>query len=167
MKNETITTDKQAFDFVVKMLLEQDAKSIDSAETCQYRGFKQVTIEDTFNKAEEIAHESDESYWSSDIEEIQRDLLEKIGCDAKCAVGHLISDEYYHPSIEGETLTTDVIDMIKSSHPNWGITHESEQMMIKLQQIHDTNPTNNWEHLFKDVQYNFTQDGKWIGDGKD
>lgn len=165
--SEIIITDKQAFDYVVKMLLEQDAKSMDDSATCQYRGFKQKTLEDTFNKADEIAHESSEAYWSSDIEELQRELLAKIGCDAKCAVGHLISDEHYHPSIEGETLTTDVVDMVKLSHPNWEITDESQQMMIELQKIHDGYPPHNWGDLFKGIQHDFTEDGKWISDGKD
>lgn len=162
MKNEIITTDKQAFDFVIKMLLEQNAQSMDDSETCQYRGFKKVTIEDIFEKAKEIAYKSDESYWSSDIEELQRDLLEKIGYDAKCAVGHLINDEHYHLSIEGETLTADVVDMVKLSHPNWEITDGSQQMMIELQKIHDSYKPETWGKMFKTFQYNFTEDGKWI-----
>jgi hypothetical protein len=164
--SEVITTDKQAFDYVVKMLLEQGEKSMDDSETCQYRGFKQKTLEDTFTKAQEIAYSSDETYWSSDIDDLQRDLLANLPCDARCAVGHLIKDEYYHPHIEGETMTTDVVDMVKLSYPSWTITNESQRMMIELQKIHDGYPPHNWGDLFKGIQYNFTEDGKWISDGK-
>jgi hypothetical protein len=162
-----ITTDKQAFDYVVKMLLEQGEKSMDDSETCQYRGFKPKTLEDTLTKAQEIAHSSDETYWSSDIDDLQRDLLANLPCDAKCAVGHLIKDEHYDSYIEGETMTTDVVNMVKLSHPNWAITDGSQQMMIELQKIHDGYPSTIWGEMFKTFQYNFTENGRWIIDGKD
>lgn len=59
----------------------------------------------------------------------------------RCAIGALISDDDYHPSIEGNTVRA-LIAQGKIEQPSWS----SPEFLISLQAIHDY--TSNWKVHF-------------------
>lgn len=164
MMNKTITTDKEAFEYVSQMLLEQGTRSMDDASNCQYRGFKEETMDEALEKAEDIARKGGEDYWNEDIIDLQNELLQEIGFDAKCAVGHLISDAFYRRDIEGDGISNnpDIFAIVKKSNTEWGITDNSFHMLTVLQHIHDSEDPIDWENCFNECLDKFTEDGKWI-----
>jgi hypothetical protein len=64
---------------------------------------------------------------------------------AKCAAGHLIDDEHYHPTLERQTSDSyPVIQALVKS----GIPEEWHSLVDKMQCMHDSNRADNWENLF-------------------
>lgn len=149
---KTIKTDLDAFEYVVQKLTEQNEKSMDMEETCRYRGWPQSVIEEynrlSFN---EFVDESIEYFAKHDA-------------TLKCAVGHLISDLFYIPEIEGEGLNHEVYELVKASNPDWetGDTYSDEDnswyMLNDLQKIHDSYPVSEWGGFFDKMRENFNED---------
>lgn len=160
-----ITTDKEAFEHVSKMLIEQNTRSMDDASNCKYRGFKEETIDKTLEEATDIARNSGEHYWNEDIDTLHNELLQQIGYDAKCAVGHLVADEWYNPDFEGDGIDGNnlLIQAIRNSNPNWAaINICTLDMLMTLQNIHDTEDPSDWKKIFGELLNNFTKEGEWI-----
>jgi hypothetical protein len=81
--------------------------------------------------------------------------------NTRCAVGMIISDEFYSESLEGKSIHEEgVIESVEKSNPEWDIDDTSFLMLNKLQIIHDTHEPQDWEELFYDCA-NFTSNGKW------
>ena len=157
-----IKTDLDAFNFVVEKLLEQNCKSVDHDETCSYRGYRPETIEDMTKRACELAgvdymlHEE-----LSDYMDYFNDIMSTTPPNAKCAVGHLISDVHYKGYVEGDGLNHDVFEMVQKSHPNWIIDDEEESqwhMLADLQRIHDSSLPSEWPNDFEKMSKKFVNE---------
>lgn len=63
----------------------------------------------------------------------------------KCAVGALISDEYYYPALEGYSVETggEIENLIALSH-NIDPDEISTEMLLELQNIHDKKKVSAW-----------------------
>lgn len=157
-----IINDLDAFNFVTKKLLDQGCKSMNEDETCQYRGYTNETM---FTMVSEAQRRSNHD---SDYIDHLVDVMDITPKDAKCAVGHLISDIHYEPYIEGDGLNHTVFEMVQKSHPNWIIDHEQESswhMLQDLQMIHDSKPVEEWEVRFEEMRERF-ENGYYTAEGK-
>lgn len=157
-----IKTDLDAFNFVVEKLLEQNCRSVDHDETCSYRGYRPETIEDMTKRACELAGIDYGIYEElSDYVDYFNDIMSKTPPNAKCAVGHLISDVHYEWYVEGEGLDHDVFEMVQKSHPNWIMDDEQESswhMLSDLQRIHDSSPVEDWRGDFEKMSKKFVDE---------
>lgn len=83
----------------------------------------------------------------------------------KCAVGHVIRDEYYNPSMEGNTIDgNEVAAAVELSNPEWKITEASLIMLSCLQTIHDRIEAHHWHHVFDRAEdvFIFDDDGNFL-----
>ena len=63
----------------------------------------------------------------------------------KCAVGCLITDEYYHPNLEGRYAGADAVlqAVLDSLEVFW--SQKLVDLLIKLQRVHDERSTDSWQ----------------------
>lgn len=163
----TLKNDKEIFEFVKDKLLKQYARSMDTDDTCRYRGLSTRTIDNLKNNLAEANGLSVDEY--EDVmtnDEFYEGYLEamcSINEDAKCAVGHLISDEFYSPNFEGETIEygSDIWDAVISSNPEWKISDNSFKLLSTLQAIHDRQRVEDWEESFKRLENDFLENGDY------
>lgn len=76
--------------------------------------------------------------------------IEKNGKTLKCAVGCLIKDEFYNPSLENfGALSTMVLQALNRSL-GMDLYRDSETggLIARMQLVHDRLTTNNWEDEF-------------------
>lgn len=156
-----ITNDYEAFLFVKNHLLTQNAKAMNDSDDCQYRGYSDTTLNVVREEASLLAREQVEDW--VDTEDLQVDLFYDIlptkNCDAMCAVGCLILDQFYDESMEGSAIepNEEVLNSVVRSNPAWKITEKSFIMLKKLQQIHDGMPVRDWETALAVISQNFDQ----------
>lgn len=163
-----IKTDRDAFEYVRAKLLEQNEKAMSPDDTCSYRAHKS----ETNNRIRDWAKDAlIQEFGSICCEEDLIDMVEQIRYetpfDAMCAVGHLISNEYYYADIEGEGLGIDAFRMVVKSNPNWIINRDTDEdsawrMLVRLQGIHDGFEPDRWQEEFDGIEHNFDENGKWI-----
>jgi hypothetical protein len=154
---------------VQEHLLSQNEQAKDTNDDCQYRGYKESTLEDITNKAKQAVVDSTSEYDDEVIFSLMYEILAGEVPDAKCAVGCLITDDFYDQSFEGRTLerTCHVWDAVKKSNPLWHMNDASYEMLRKLQTIHDNNETENWEILLSKMSTNFNKHGDYEMDEED
>lgn len=152
---DTIKTDLDAFNYVVDSLLKQNDKSMNNSEDCQYRGFLHSQVEKAMSAA--TIDVDDFDY------DIFLDILWSESATAKCAIGHLISDEHYDDQIEGKMLDSEIIDIVKLSNPNWIINNKTFDLLKRLQKTHDSLPVNRWRKEFDNIRHNFDENGCYYG----
>jgi hypothetical protein len=146
-----ITTDLEAFEYVTKGLLKQGIKSLNSNFECVYRGYKEQTIKEVRDEADEIAGLNEEKY-----HELLEEIIGNLPYETKCAAGFLISDHLYESAIESSPASADyVASLIKESNPKWNYTTNSEDLVVKLQQIHDSTDTSKWNEKFESMLEDF------------
>lgn len=81
--------------------------------------------------------------------------------NTRCAVGQIISDEFYSELFEGKSIHEDeVLEAVQQSNPEWDVDYTSFLMLNQLQLIHDSHQPEDWEELFN-KSYNFTSSEKW------
>lgn len=69
----------------------------------------------------------------------------------KCAVGHLIEPIHYNPLIEGTAIYDECIqEIVEKSVPYWKV---NEDLLNKLQMIHDAREPYFWEEEFNLLQF--------------
>lgn len=159
----SLKTDLDVYNFVVAKLLEQSDKSMDTYDTCQYRGVRQSLLseiqEKVINKFPDVESifEHDEAY------EEYTDLVCSLNADAKCAVGHLIADEHYDIAFEGSQIEkgSDIWEAVLSSNPEWEVSDYSFHLLNALQKIHDSHSPIEWESLFEELLDCFNGDGEY------
>lgn len=176
--NKEILTDRDAFEFVTKELLEQYTKSINEGGDCQYRGYTIEQLDSIQDEANVIAREhfekngdevDDEFRFSEVVSTVMNDLfVDKYSPTIACAAGHLIDDSLYDPDIEGKILSSvfddcPIAELIQNSHPNWAYTEHSHKMVRRLQMIHDNKEPENWEVSFSKMDIDFNEDGTFTG----
>lgn len=152
----TIKSDLDAFNYVVEALLKQKDKSMNNSEDCQYRGFLYSKVEDAMEKAL-IGEDGDFDH------DLYLNLLYELNAEAKCAVGHLISDEHYDPDIEGKMIDSDVMEIVKLSNPNWTMSDKTFDLLKRLQKTHDSIPVEMWKKEFDNIRYHFDENGCYYG----
>lgn len=152
----TIKTDLDAFNYVVECLLKQNDKSMNNSEDCQYRGFLFSEVDNALSEAT-IGEDGDFDY------DIFLNILYSLDATAKCAVGHLISDEHYDDHIEGKMLDEDIITIVKLSNPNWVMSDKSFDLLKRLQKTHDSLPVERWRKEFDNIRYHFDENGCYYG----
>lgn len=136
-----ITNDYEAYLFIKNHLLNQGEKAMNSGEDCQYRGYK----EETLDKIRE-----DSGFNGSDYDDqaydLFYDLLAEVKPDASCAVGCLILDQFYDQNLEGTVIELEngILDAVKKSNPVWKITENSFRLLQTLQHIHDGKQVEDW-----------------------
>ena len=168
MMNNLITNDKEAFEYVKMMLLDQDEQSKDLTDNCVYRGYSANTIEKARAKAEGIVRDSDSMDDSVDYYEWESEVLDNLiagqSPDMKCAAGWLIDDNFYSDYFEGETVTKNnyIWDAIKKSNPVWFTTDNSVKLVSELQNIHDSRDPSEWFEKFNDLEQYFNAYGDYI-----
>ena len=114
-----VKNDRQAFDLVYDHLLSQGEKSMIYDNDCAYRA-----------KDYDEALEASEFWFNG----------------KSCAVGCLIKNDYYDEDIELTPVDSDhVLDIVRDSHPEWGIDSDSVVMLQLLQKIHDSIWSDSWE----------------------
>ena len=147
-----ITNDYEAYRFIKSHLLNQGEKAINSGEDCQYRGYKEATLDKL--KEESGLYVSD--YGDIDYE-LFYDLLAETKPDAMCAVGCLILDKFYDSNFEGRVLEndTEILDAVKKSNPLWKITDNSYRMLRVLQSIHDGKMSHEWSFYLNNLESEF------------
>ena len=164
MINLNIKTDKDAFNYVKSSLIEQNAKSMNDAGECQYRGFAEKTISELEDQASvhcENPEKDSDSYF-----DLFREYVCNTAFDAKCAIGYLIADEYYKSEFDEYNATPMDIDLQTSlvqSNPNWTINEKSVNMLKVLQRIHDGSIVEEWEKYFNLIENDFDTDDSYIG----
>ena len=160
-----ITNDYEAFLFVKNHLLTQNAKAMSDSDDCLYRGYSDITLNAAREEAYRLAKEQVEDW--VDTEDLQADLFYDIlptkNCDAMCAVGCLISDDFYSQDFEGRTIerSCQVWDAVKLSNPLWKMTDASHEMLKKLQSVHDNNDPEDWEVLLSRFSTSFDKYGDY------
>jgi len=69
----------------------------------------------------------------------------------KCAVGHLIDPVHYNPRIENNAIYDESVQaVVKKSVPYWNL---NEDLLNKLQMIHDARDPYFWEEEFNLLQF--------------
>lgn len=142
-----VINDYEAYTLVKDHLLNQNEPSKDTNEDCQYRGYLSSTLADVMNEAgDNIDQTIDDDYVA--VYEEMYELLANIPFNAKCAVGALITDDFYNEQFEGRTIerSCSVWDAVRLSNPLWKMTDGSYEMLRELQSIHDTNQPEDWEY---------------------
>jgi hypothetical protein len=164
-----VINDYEAFCFVQDHLLNQNEPAKDTNDDCQYRGYKESTLANAKDRAENLIMDSTEEYDDEVIFHKMFEILEGEFPDAKCAVGCLISDDFYSREFEGRTLerSCHVWDAVKNSNPLWHMNDASYEMLRKLQAIHDNNETENWEVLLSKMSTSFDKHGDYEMDEED
>lgn len=153
-----ITNDYEAYRFIKNHLLTQGEKAINTGEDCQYRGYKEATLD-------RVKEES--GFYSLDYDdqayELFYDLLAETKPDAMCAVGCLILDKFYDQNFEGRVLEndTEILEAVKKSNPVWKITENSYTMLRILQSIHDGKMTHEWPMYLENIELSFNKYGDY------
>jgi hypothetical protein len=163
-----ITTDIEAFNHVKEQLLWQSQKSLNESDMCSYRGFTTGIKDETANEAALILAERrgcsiDEVYdiFGTEFSEIQNELILGLDYDLKCAVGHLISDDFYSLSLEENSVETNIVkEAVINSNPEWIINEKSLEMMQHLQFIHDSQQVDDWDKMLE--LFEFSPNGKFV-----
>lgn len=156
-----ITNDYEAFLVVKEHLLNQDEKAINSEDDCQYRGYLSKTMSRIKNEVSDNLECDDyDDNWSSEFYDELNDALNQTPFDAKCAVGVLISDQFYQEEFEGGVIdnNNDIVEAVNKSNPVWKITDKSFSMLQALQSIHDTGTHNDWANKLLEMNTSFD---KW------
>lgn len=79
--------------------------------------------------------------------------------DRKCAVGHLIDDELYTPSIEGEAAQHDIVlSLVERSLINWEVNPD---LLEDMQVIHDEHSVSTWDMSFRMLKDAIGDNGKY------
>jgi|TARA_R110000824_G_scaffold320638_4_gene507623 hypothetical protein len=125
----SIANDMEAYEFVKNGMLNQDCRSDDMNGACRYRG----------------------GDWIQDGPDYHDKYFEANG--KKCAVGFLISDEYYDQNFENDTIDAggDVQKAIENSNPEWDLSEDSIKVLVGLQRIHDHYSVDSWLSTFDKV----------------
>ena len=156
-----ITNDYEAFLFIENHLLTQNAKAMNDSEDCQYRGYSDVTLNAVREEASLLAREKVEDYVEIDDSafDLFYDILPTKSCDAMCAVGCLILDQFYESNMEGEAIDGNdyVLEAVIQSNPAWKVTEKSFHMLKKLQKIHDGMTVETWESALSVIGESFDQ----------
>jgi hypothetical protein len=158
-----VINDYEAFCLVQDHLLNQKEPAKDTNDDCQYRGYKQSTLANAKDKAEDLIMDSTEEYDDDVIFHKMFEILEEEFPDAKCAVGCLISDDFYSQDFEGRTIerSCHVWDAVKHSNPLWHMNDASHEMLKKLQAVHDNNHPEDWETLLSRFSTSFDKYGDY------
>lgn len=80
----------------------------------------------------------------------------------KCAVGCLITDEFYEPIIEGMPIMNDgpVLKCLEKSL-GYSLTRSETKMLMSLQTMHDCTPLAKWEHVLQKMEKKY-EDSRWV-----
>lgn len=152
MTEINITTDEEAFFHITSSLIKQNEKSIGIGEECAYRGFSSESMSELSKRLFGTAKHSDLNEDQKDL--FNESLYELINPDIKCAIGHIIDDDSYDTSIEGESIKSDyVIHIVEQSNPQWELTGKTLEMLEKLQVTHDTVMPSYWEDVFSKFKF--------------
>ena len=75
------------------------------------------------------------------------------GC--KCAVGVLISDEFYDKDLEGSNIQD--IDVLLALNYSIGrdISYSEKEMLFALQRMHDTRTVDDWPTIMDEIEAEF------------
>jgi hypothetical protein len=163
-----IKTDKDAFLFVAKRLIEQNAKCLNEQEDCVYRGYSSSFMEQMKASAYETVYGNDEDKAEQDNwgdgDDYFNVLMAEHEPNLKCAAGHLILDEFYDPNIEGEGISAGNLaeKAIIKSNPEWNYDGSSLEMIDVLQTVHDRRFTEDWPSLLEKLEQWFDEDGTYI-----
>lgn len=146
-------------------LIEQGEKSMDDDLSCRYRGYKHSTIDKIQAHAEKVASDSYDPA-TDEYENVYfhafNDVLVDTKYDAKCAVGHLISNSLYSTAIEGGAVDEDIFELVIQSNPEWSRGPDCYSLMKEMQNIHDNHEPAEWEKEFNDLIRLCDDDGNWI-----
>jgi hypothetical protein len=74
----------------------------------------------------------------------------------KCAVGCLISDDEYHPRMEGEGSTVVLVDWEREHPKDPPIDDVVVRLLDQLQRVHDRGTTSTWEQAFAIIAEQYT-----------
>ena len=75
-----------------------------------------------------------------------------------CAVGCLISDINYKPSLEYKNVDNpDIMEALNNSMPKWLI---NKKLLTRLQNIHDDKPVEEWEYYLDELESIYGKDTK-------
>ena len=164
-----VINDYEAFSLIQDHLLNQKEQAKDTNDDCQYRGYKKSTIAEAQDKAENFLLDSAEEYSDEDLFHKMFSFLEGEVPNAKCAVGCLISDDFYSQDFEGRTIerSCQVWDAVKLSNPLWKMTDASHEMLKKLQSVHDNNDPEDWEVLLSRFNTSFDKHGDYEQEKED
>ena len=137
-----ITNDKEAFEYVADRLTNQNAKSKREDETCAYRGYTPDVITSIKTKLRENN--------DNDVTEIALWYeLKNVEPNARCAIGHLISDKSYSRELEGSSINPTIFAAILASNPRWNISDNTWRMLLDLQNVHDGFEPQEWSEKFE------------------
>lgn len=158
----TIKTDLDALLFVEEKLKEQNYKCLNYSLDPAYKGYLSITIDEIQNEAQQFIENENSA---DDLYQYETflDLLSVVPPNAKCAVGHLISDEHYSWEIEENDVTDHVVELIKASNPEWDFSITSVNLVKRLQIIHDNNLVSEWKDQFDQLKTYFTSDQHYVG----
>ena len=155
--------DYEVYMLVKEHLLNQKEAAKDTNDDCQYRGYKESTVAKAKDKAENWIIESTGDYDDDSVFHKMLEILEGEYPDAKCAVGCLISDDFYSQDFEGRTIerSCHVWDAVKLSNPLWKMTDASYEMLKELQTVHDNNNPDDWEYRLLKLNASFDKYGDY------
>jgi hypothetical protein len=167
----TITNDYEAFIYVKDMLLQQDERSMDTNDNCQYRGYSANLCEKVRQKAEDwVIDLGDEVYSILDSAEDPvntyfHEMMNDQIPDRKCAAGFLINDNFYHDYFEGNAVENrgHILDAIKLSNPAWKISDNSFNLIKTLQSVHDNQEPSDWGWMLDNIKKNFNEYNDYTG----
>ena len=167
-----MTKDIDVFNKVKRHLLTQGSKSYYNHLLCGYRGYSPLdfykTWEEIYGEECPMFFEDTNPFDMYDDSDESESLIKMVGAvindvpkTMACAVGCLISDEYYSPNFEGDPMDDEhVMAAIRLSIPDWDINDHSIAMLKELQLMHDTEDFDKWEDVMNNLK--FDQDGNYI-----
>lgn len=161
-----ITSDKEAFIYISNHLINQNDKSIDYFETCMYRGYTQKQKEEARRYAEQNYNMEFDGDYEDEMaygDELAMEYFHELPQDAKCAVGAIISDEFYSHQLEEKNFidNDDVIKAVVNSNKDWNMTNSSYSLLTILQSIHDSSNVSDWSIILNPDNFKFDSEGNF------
>lgn len=155
--------DIDIFNKIKDHLLTQNEKSLTLHEGCAYRGVKQSDLNEAWYKTYKTACPVEIGKGTDNSEIIQQieDIYTEVPSNLKCAVGAIISDEFYSYDMEENSINSNLVSFpVKMSNPDWKITCQSWAMLEELQALHDGTLVEDWaENL---ARFSFDSLGNFI-----
>lgn len=129
VKSPNIDSNLNAYRYIRDHLLKQNSKAM-LGNTCRYRGMNSYKIHDEDLNKDILCLDNSE-YWDG----------------TSCAVGCLITDDAYSSLMEGDGLSSYIVEAVQESNPNWEMDEESVTVLETMQHLHDRVNVSYWKDV--------------------
>lgn len=157
---ETITTDKEAFEYIRTHLLKQGQPAWNISDDCGYRGHTRSQLDELWQQAKSFDYADSDDEYDDRYYLFLSENWDRIPY-AQCAVGCIIKDQYYDDAFEGNSIDDDdVMKAVAKSNPKW--ENPSLRMLVILQRVHDAVNYDFWDKVLDSQNWSFNLDGDFV-----